>query len=181
MEKYIIYIVLAVIVALIGYFISTTNFFKKQKQVIEHSKSNIEIALTNRYDALVKLNKAVNGYTGHEQSVLTNTVKIRKGMTTKELNEASEQMDEAYEKLSVLVENYPDLKASTNFLQLQDSIMELENIIQATRRIFNKAVNEYNDKVVSIPSNIVAKIIHATEEAYFEAEAHKLQDVDLKF
>lgn len=181
MEKYIIYIAIAVVIPVLGYIIKNFNYFKAQKQQIESSKSNIEIALTKRFDAITKINKTVSAYAGHEATTLANVVQLRKGMSTKEMNEASEQMDKAYSNLAVLVENYPDLKANVNFLNLQTTIDDIETEIQANRRMYNRDVKEYNSRVQSFPSNLVAKISNARLESYFEAEAHKLQDVELRF
>lgn len=181
MGKYILIAIAVAVVVIIGYLISTYNFFKNQKQNIEQSRSNIEVALTNRYDALVKINKSVSAYCGHEASTFTDTVKLRKGMSTEELNALSSQMDKAYLDLSVVVESYPELKASHNFLQMQDSIMDLENTLQATRRIFNREVSDYNKKVNSFPSNLIAGMANATVEPYFTAEERKLKDVELQF
>lgn len=177
-----ILIIAAILVFIIFiYIVSTYNYFKTQKQEIEHSRSNIEVALTNRYDVLVKINKTVSAYAGHETETLTNIIKLRKGMSTEELNKASEQMDQAFSNISVIAENYPDLRSSENFLHLQESIFDVENTIQATRRIFNRDVADYNGKVQSFPSNLIANAAKAVVEPYFEAEQKKIQDVELQF
>ena len=175
----VILVILAVYI--IKYYINTYNYFKTQRQEIEKQRSGIEIALTNRYDTLVKLNKTVNGYTGHESNILTNVTKIRKGMSVNELSEAESEIGEAFSGIVAVAENYPELKASVNFLQLQETIYDLENTLQATRRLYNNSVSEYNSKVESFPSNIVAGRCGAKTESYFEIEEHKRQDVELSF
>lgn len=180
MEKF-IFIVIAAIVAIAIYYISTYNYFKTQKQEIEKQKSGIEIALTSRYDTLIKLNKAVNGYTGHESDVIKSVTKIRKGMDVKELSEADSKIGEAFSGIYALAENYPDLKASTNFLQLQETINNIEKTLQATRRLYNQEVSEYNSKTEKIPSCFIAKMCGASKEPFFESEEYKRHDVDLSF
>lgn len=174
-------ITIAAALILVIYYVTTYNYFKSQKQEIEKQRSGIEIALTNRYDTLVKLNQAVNGYTGHESSVLTGVTQIRKGMNVDELSEAEGKIGEAFSGLCALVESYPELKASANFLQLQETVNDLENTLQATRRIYNNEVSEYNSKIERIPSCFIAKISGAKSEKYFEIEEHKRNDVALAF
>lgn len=174
-------IVLIVAVVAGIYYISTFNYFKRQRQEIEKHRSGIEIALTNRYDTLVKLNKTVCGYTGHEAGTFENITKLRKGMKAVELAEVENQQIEALSGISMPAENYPELKASNNFMQLQNTINDLESTIRSARRIYNNEVSEYNSKIETFPSNFVAKRCNVQPEAYFEAEARKIQDVELNF
>lgn len=180
MKDIAIIVIIAIIIVAV-YYVKTYNYFKSQKQEIEKQKSGIEIALTNRYDTLVKLNKAVNGYTGHESNVLTGITQIRKGMNVDELSDAESKIGEAFSGIYALAENYPELKASENFLQLQETVYDLENTLQATRRIYNNEVSEYNAKIEKIPSCFIAKNCGASAESYFEIEEHKRQDVELSF
>lgn len=171
-----------IVAAVVGiYCITTFNYFKRQHQEIEKHRSGIEIALTNRYDTLVKLNQTVNGYTGHESSTFEKITQLRKGMTAGELSEAETSQMKALSGISMLVENYPELKSSTNFMQMQETINDLESTIQATRRIYNNEVAQYNSKIETFPSNIVAKRCNVQPEAYFEAETNKIHDVNLAF
>ena len=178
---FVLVILVIAVIAAIRYYINTYNYFKEQHQEIEKQRSGIEIALTNRYDTLVKLNKTVNGFTGHESDVLTNVIKIRKGMSVDELASAESSIGNAFSGINALAENYPDLKSNMNFLQLQDTIYDLENTIQATRRIYNNEVSEYNAAIEKFPSNLVAQKCGATLEKYFEIDEYKRNDVDLNF
>lgn len=181
MEKLIIAVIAIIILAVLIYFVKTRNYFKTQKEEIENWRSKIEIALTQRYDTLIKLNATVKGYAGHEFNALDNVTKLRKGMTGEELSKVSNEMDLAQSRINALAENYPDLKASFNFLQMQETIVDLELTLQATRRKYNEEVKEYNSSVVAFPSNIIANATHTTKESYFEAEEHKKQDYEVKF
>lgn len=174
-------VVIIVAVLAIRYYIDTFNYFKAQKQEIEKQRSGIEIALTNRYDTLVKLNKTVNGYTGHESNVLENVTKIRRGMSANELSDVESKIGEAFSGINAIAESYPDLKSSVNFLQLQESIYDLENTLQATRRLYNNEVSDYNTMIESFPSCIVAQKCNLSVEQYFEIEEYKRNDVELSF
>lgn len=177
----ILVILFVIFISVLVYVVKTRNYFKTQKQDIERAKSRIEIALTDRYDTLVKLNSTVNGYTGHESNILENITKLRRGMSGEELSEVNNEIGNAYSKINALVENYPDLKASRNFLQLQETVVDLENTLQATRRIYNEEVGLYNKRIETFPSNLIANSMQIQLESYFEAEEHKRADVELKF
>lgn len=174
-------VVVVAVITLIKYYITTYNYFKSQHQEIEKQRSGIEIALTNRYDTLIKLNKTVNGYTGHESAVLENVTKIRKGMSIEELSNVESEIGKAFSGIAAIAENYPALKASVNFLQLQETICDLENTLQATRRIYNNEVSDYNTAIESFPSCLVAQKSGAKLEPYFEIEEYKKNDVELSF
>ena len=163
------------------YYLKTRNYFNTQKEEIADKRSAIEISLTQRYDTLSKLNATVKGYTGHESGVMENVTRLRKGMTGEELSKVNSELDAAQSQINALAESYPDLKASVNFLQMQDTIVDLENNIQATRRIYNREVKEFNRKAVSFPSSIIANQMKIDKESYFEAEEHKKQDYEVKF
>lgn len=174
-------IVIVIAVIIVIYVIKTYNYFKSQKQEIEKQRSGIEIALTARFDILTKLKDTVTGYTKHETGVLTDVTKIRTGMSISDLSAASEAQEYAFSQLRVLAESYPDLKASVNFVQLQDSVNDVEKNIQATRRLYNNEVSKYNSKIESFPSCVIAKKLNVQHEAYFAADCEKTNDVELKF
>ena len=116
-------IIIGVVVAVVVlWFITTSNALNKAIVKIEEADSGIDVALTKRYDVLTKMLDTVKGYAKHEKEVIIETIKLRKGMTMEEKNEANHKMDEAFSKLNVVAENYPDLKASENFAVLQQSI-----------------------------------------------------------
>ena len=181
MEKYILYIVLAVIAFVIIYILKTKNSIVSCREEVEQSKSRIEIYLTERYDTLVKLNKVINSYTKHEYNVLKDVTKIRKGMSGSELSEANEQMEEVFSKISAVVENHPDLKAGINFMHFQETIYDIEENLAATRRIYNQDVKVLNNYIIRMPSCFVASLFHEKKEEYFKAEDRKKNDVELEF
>lgn len=175
------FILLAIVFAVGAYVIKTYNYFKKQHQEIEKQRSGIEVALTNRYDTLMKLNKTVNAFTQHESDVLMNVTRMRKGMSAEELSGVEGEISKAFSGIAALAENYPELKSDANFIQMQETIFDIENTLQATRRLYNNEVSEYNSKLETFPSGFVAKKMKIKAEPYFQADDHKRNDVDLSF
>lgn len=174
-------IVLILIAVVVISIIVMSNNLNKALVKIDEASSGIDVALTKRYDVLTKMIETVKGYAKHEKEVLFDVVKIRKGMTIEEKNEANKQMDETLSKINILAENYPDLKASENFKTLQDSITDVEEHLQAARRLYNANISSYNQMIVTFPISIIAGTKGLTKREFFVAEEHKKQDVEIKF
>ncbi len=174
-------IVLIIIAVVVISIIVMSNNLNKALVKIDEADSGIDVALTKRYDVLTKMIETVKGYAKHEKEVLFDVVKIRKGMTIEEKNEANKQMDETLSKINVLAENYPDLKASENFKTLQDSITDVEEHLQAARRLYNANISSYNQMIVTFPISIIAGTKGLSKREFFVAEEHKKQDVEIKF
>lgn len=174
-------IVLVLIAVVVISIIVISNNLNKALVKIDEADSGIDVALTKRYDVLTKMIETVKGYAKHEKEVLFDVVKIRKGMTIEEKNEANKQMDETLSKINVLAENYPDLKASENFKTLQDSITDVEEHLQAARRLYNANISSYNQMIVTFPISIIAGTKGLSKREFFVAEEHKKQDVEIKF
>lgn len=174
-------IVLVLIAVVVISIIVMSNNLNKALVKIDEASSGIDVALTKRYDVLTKMIETVKGYAKHEKEVLFDVVKIRKGMTIEEKNEANKQMDETMTKINVLAENYPDLKASENFKTLQDSITDVEEHLQAARRLYNANISSYNQMIVTFPISIIAGTKGLSKREFFVAEEHKKQDVEIKF
>lgn len=174
-------IVLVLIAVVVISIIVISNNLNKALVKIDEADSGIDVALTKRYDVLTKMIETVKGYAKHEKEVLFDVVKIRKGMTIEEKNEANKQMDETMSKINVLAENYPDLKASENFKTLQDSITDVEEHLQAARRLYNANISSYNQMIVTFPISIIAGTKGLSKREFFVAEEHKKQDVEIKF
>ena len=174
-------IVLVIIAVIVISIIVMSNNLNKALVKIDEADSGIDVALTKRYDVLTKMIETVKGYAKHEKEVLFDVVKIRKGMTIEEKNEANKQMDETMSKINVLAENYPELKASENFKTLQDSITDVEEHLQAARRLYNANISSYNQMIVTFPISIIAGTKGLSKREFFVAEEHKKQDVEIKF
>lgn len=173
--------IIVIAVLLLVWWISTGNGIKKLEVKVDEALSGIDVALTKRYDVLTKMVDVVKGYKEYEQETLQNIVELRKGMTMQERNSANQQMDTLAKQITLLAENYPNLKASENFAKLQEAIADVEEHLQAARRLYNSNVTAYNQRIIVFPNSIVAGSIGATKKEFFEAEEFKKQDVSMKF
>ena len=171
-------IVLILIVFMI-WFISVSNKLNRAIVKIDEANSGIDIALTKRYDVLTKLMDVVKAYAKHEKETLFEIIKLRKDMTIKEKNEVNEKMNHNFEQIKILAENYPELRSSENYKQLQDAIVDVEEHLQAARRMYNSNVSILNQSIVTFPNNIVAGMKGITKREFFEAEDIKKEDVKI--
>lgn len=179
---YIVLIVVAVIIVLlIFWWISTSNGFKRKKIKTEEALSGIEVALTKRYDLLTKMLDVTKGYAKHEKEVLTETIKLRRGMSVGELNEASAKLESLATNVNAVAEAYPEIRANTVFRDLQGSVRDVEEHLQAARRLYNSNVTVYNTSISMFPSSIVAGAMHLTPFEFFVAEERKREDVKMEF
>ena len=175
-------IVLLVII-LIGWFISTRNKFIRMDQDVENSLSRIDVYLTKRFDLLTKMVETTKGYMKHEKETLAQVIQMRNpgsNATLKEKAEFDAQMTSVAKQLSIVVEQYPTLKADNMFNNLQRSISEVEENLQAARSNYNANVSTFNKAILVFPASIVAGN-KFTKKEYFEAEEAKRQDVKMEF
>jgi len=173
--------VLVVLLILVLWWIGTYNGIKVLGLKVKEGLSGIDVALTKRYDVLTKMLEVVKGYQKHEKEILLEVIKLRSGMSMRERNEANQKMDDFSKQVNILAENYPELKSSNNFVELQKSIVDVEEHLQAARRLYNANVTAYNSKIITFPNSIVAGSMNAREEEFFEAEATKRADVKMTF
>lgn len=178
---YPIIIIILVVAIVILWYIITSNALNKAIVKIEEADSGIDIALTKRYDVLTKMLDAVKGYVKHEKDVIIDTIKLRKGMTLEEKNTVNNKMNEAFSKLNVVAENYPDLKTSENFKILQQSITDVEEHLQAARRLYNANISSFNQMIVTFPTSIIAKIKNLDKKEFFEVDNLKKEDIKIEF
>ncbi len=180
-----IIIILVILVLLILYVIGTYNGLVKFRNRVKDQWSQIDVQLKRRFDLIPNLVSTVKGYAKHEQETLEDIVKIRNTYTSantpNEKMEANQELTQAISKLFALVENYPDLKANTNFLELQNELQETENKIAVARQFYNDTVLTYNNKVDMFPSNIIAKMFHFVKEVFFEASNTERENVKVEF
>jgi LemA protein len=138
----------------------------------ENAFGNIDVQLKQRHDLVPQLVECVKGYAAHEKETFQRVTELRnqavaaQGMENKIA--AENALSSALSGLKVTLENYPELKANQNFLQLQGEISDIENKLAATRRFFNSATKEFNNAVETFPANIVAGMFHFTRGAMFE-------------
>ena len=171
-------IILLVVIVVIWY-ISTVNNLNRTIVKIDEADSGIDVALTKRYDVLTKMMDTVKAYAKHEKETLFEVINLRKGMTLEEKNAENAKMSHNLEKIQVVVENYPELKSNDNYKTLQQSIVDVEEHLQAARRMYNSNVSIFNQMIVSFPTSIIANSKGMVKKDFFEADEVKKQDVKI--
>jgi LemA protein len=157
------------------------NSLRRAEVKIDEALSSIDVALTKRYDVLTKMLDICKNYIKYEKETILETIKLRSGMSIEDRKAANTDLDQASNFINAVAENYPELKSSENFRQLQVSVMEVEEHLQAARRLYNSNVAYLNQKLVSFPTSIIAKNLGLTSRLFFEADVSKKQDVDMDF
>ena len=171
--KWIIVAVLAVILCV--YCISTYNHLARQEQEVDTAWANVEAQYQRRADLIPNLVATVQGYAKHEQETFTQVVDARaKALGTsdniEEYAEAQQQVTAALGRLIAISENYPELKADANFLELQAQLEGTENRIATERKKFNESAMGYNTLIRRFPNSIIASIFGFEKKGYFEAQ-----------
>jgi len=174
-----------VVVGLIVYFAGIYNQLVTLKNDIDRSFSNIDVLLKQRHDELPKLIEICKGYMQYEQKTLQAVTEARAayaGATTPaEKAQADNMITGALRTLFAVAENYPDLKANANFMQLQGRITALEEKIAAQRRRFNEDVNVFNIRIAQIPDVLVARFMNLQPRPLFQPAPADREDVQVKF
>lgn len=185
----ILYVVLGVAIALVLFVIALYNGLVRLKNRVDEAWSDIDVQLKRRYDLIPNLVSTVKGYASHESQTLeavinarNNAMAAQSGGDAKAQGEAENALSGTLKSIFALAENYPDLKANTNFLELQRELSDTENKIQASRRFYNGNVRDFNTKIQSFPNNLVASQLKFKKYDFFtiENEAEK-QNVEVKF
>lgn len=171
-------IVIGIVLLLVGFwFFGTRNSLVSLKEDVEMQQSQIETTLQRRNDLIPNLVATVKGYANHEEAVFTEIADARSKLAgsiesgdMESISEANTALDSALSRLLAISENYPDLKASEQFIALQDELAGTENRIAVARQYYNEKLNTYNTKVQKFPSSIVAGMSGYYPMEYFEAD-----------
>lgn len=170
----ILYIILIVIVFVILWLIFSYNRLITLKNRAQEAWSDIDVQLKRRYDLIPNLVETVKGYASHEREIFEKVAEARAramgAKTIKEHSEAENFLSQTLKTLFAVAENYPQLRASENFLELQREIRDTEDKIQAARRFYNTNVRDLNTKIESFPVNIVAQTFDFKKMDFFEIE-----------
>ncbi|MBP9842776.1 MAG: LemA family protein [Candidatus Pacebacteria bacterium] len=188
METYMNWIIIAIVALVVFYFIYLYNNFVKLVQQAKEAWADIDVQLKRRYDLIPNLIETVKGYAAHERETLDAVTAARTtatqthidaGAVTPEqmaaMSGAEAQLSGALGKLIAIAENYPDLKANSNFAQLQSELSDTENKIQAARRFYNGNVRDLNIALQAFPSNIVGNMFNFKAEAFFELPENSVE------
>lgn len=150
------------------------NSLIRRRNQVGEAWSDIEVQMKRRYDLIPNLMETVKGYAAHERGVMENVTKARTqamtAKTTEEHTRAENFLTSTLKTLFAVAENYPDLKANVNFLELQRELADTENKIQAARRFYNGNVRDYNTAVESFPVNLVARSLGFSKREFFDLE-----------
>ncbi|MBI2023724.1 LemA family protein [Candidatus Giovannonibacteria bacterium] len=181
-----IYIILGVLVLLVLWVVFAYNSLVRLLYRAKEALSDIDVQLKRRYDLIPNLVETVKGYMGHEKSVLENVTAARaKAMQSGDplkSADANNALSGTLKTLFAVAESYPDLKANTNFLELQRELSDTENKIQASRRFYNGNVMSLNSKVEMFPSNVIAGFFGFSKMEFFQLEnAAEKEPVQVKF
>lgn len=185
-----LYIVLGIIAIVILWLVFTYNGLITSRNRVDEAFSDIDVQLKRRYDLIPNLMETVKGYMAHEKETLVKLTEARsmamqvhdnKNATMQQREQAELGLSGVLKSLFAVAENYPDLKANTNFLQLQDELSDTENKIQASRRFYNGNVRDFNTKIQVFPTNLIAGMMKFTKYEFFEASDEEKKNVQVKF
>jgi LemA protein len=179
----VLYVILGLVLLALLFGVASYNRFVTQRNLIRDAFANIDTELRRRYDLIPNLVEAVRGYAAHERETFEAVTRARAAAVAATGSPAAQAAAEgplvaALRQLLAVAENYPDLKANQNFLQLQSELGNTEDRIQTSRRFYNANVREYNRRVQSVPSNIIASMFGFKEEEFFEIEPAMRETVE---
>ncbi len=179
------FILLAIILVLVIGFIVIYNGLVRSKVRVDEAWSDIDVQLKRRYDLIPNLIETVKGYAKHEKTVFEKVTEARtKSMQARSLDEkgkAENMLSDTLKSLFAVAENYPQLKANENFLELQKELTDTEDKIQASRRFYNGTVRDYNTKIQVFPTNLFAGMLGYTSREFYQAEEGDKEPVKVDF
>ncbi len=178
-------VVVLVIILIVGLFGGTYNKMLKKNEEVENAWSQIDVQLQRRADLIPNLVNTVKGYNLHESEILTqisdSRAKLAGAGSVSEKAQADSELNGALSRLLVVVENYPDLKASSNFQNLMDELSGTENRISVARKDYNDSVKSYNLVIKKFPNNMIAGMFGFESKDYFEASENSKEVPNVDF
>jgi LemA protein len=181
------YGLLGLVGVIIAYLIFTYNSLISNKNMVAEGWSGIDVQLRRRADLIPNLIETVKGYAAHEDKLFRDIAELRAksiaGGSVGEQSQVGQAMSAALGRMFAIAEAYPELKADANFRDLQDKLSGIEDEIQLSRRYYNGTVRNFNTKIESFPSNIIANFFHFTKSEFFDigdAAAREVPKVDFK-
>ncbi len=181
------YIIFGILIVLVLFFVVKYNAFITLKNRAQEAWADIDVQLKRRYDLIPNLVNTVKGYAAHESTAFEKVTQARTQAMTASTpaakGEAENELSSTLKSIIAISEAYPELKANTNFLELQRELSDTENKIQAARRFYNGNVRDFNTGVQMFPGNIIAGIFHFSKMDFFqlEADAAAKEPVEVKF
>lgn len=176
-----IYIIIGVLILIIAYILFQYNSFIKSRNIVKEAFSTMDVYLKKRWDLIPNIVETVKGYMKYESNVIEHVTKLRNisydGLSLKDKINTNEQVATGLSQIMAVSENYPDLKASQNFLDLSRQLSKIEDEIANSRKYYNGAVRIFNNKIQIFPNNIIAKIFGFHSENMFEADMNEKNNV----
>lgn len=170
-------LIILIIIVLIIY-----NGFIRLNNKVKESESKIDILLNQRFDLIPNLVACVKGYSQHESETLENLAELRSSYQNSDFSiRENEKIDNGFHRFFAIAESYPELKANSQYMSLQNSLLEIENKLIYARIDYNNAVTRYNNHVETIPSNIIAKIFAFEKKELFQIDQEKRKNVKMDF
>jgi len=178
-------IALIVIAVIVIYAIAAYNSLVGKRNKVKNSWSQIDVQLKRRFDLIPNLVETVKGYAAHErqtlEAVTAARTKFMSASTPEEMMKANTELSHLLSRLFAVAEAYPDLKANTSFVELQNELSKTEDKITFSRQFYNDVVMEYNNAVQMFPTSIIAGIFGFKQEAYFQIDEDEKQTPQVKF
>lgn len=174
--------IVIVLIILCIWILKSYNSLIRLKNQVKQAKSGIDIYLNQRFDLIPNLVECVKGYMKHEKDIIENVSNMRASYMQGAKNniKVAENLNNSMNKLIAVAEAYPELKASEQFLNLQKNLTKIESQLQAARRIYNNEVTNYNTKISTVPTNIIASMFAFKEEDLFQIEEYKKENINVK-
>lgn len=180
-----LYVVLGILVLILLWFIAIYNQLVVLRNRVKDQWAQIDVQLKRRFDLIPNLVETVKGYAKHEKETLEKVIearnKFQEAKTPEDEMKADGELSKVVSRLFALAESYPDLKANTNFQELQKELGETEDKIASSRQFYNDTVLTFNNKVEVFPSNLIANIFKFKKEVFFEANSKERENVQVKF
>ncbi len=179
-------LIIVIVVALLLFVIVSYNSMIKMRNQVKEAWADIDVQLKRRYNLIPNIVETVKGYAAHEEGVLTKVTEARanaiNATNIKDQGAAENMLAGALKSLFAVAENYPELKANENFMQLQNELVDTEDKIQSARRFFNSIVRDFNTKIQQFPASIIAGMFKFKAEEFFEIEeGEQRENVQVSF
>lgn len=178
-------VLLAIIAVIVGWIIAMYNGLITLKNRVDEAWSDIDVQLKRRYDLIPNLINTVKGYATHEKEVFEKVTEARtramNAGSTQEKADAENMLSGTLKSLFAVSENYPELKANQNFLELQRELTDTEDKIMASRRFYNGNVRDFNTKIEVFPTNMIAGMLNFVKREFFEADEKEKEVVKVEF
>lgn len=172
-------IIIFILIIFLIIILSTYNTLIRKRNAVNQSRSSIDVYLNLRFDLIPNLVETVKAYAKHESNLLESITKLRTSYDENKNLETATELNDKMNKLLITLENYPELKASENFLNLQKNLSKIEDQLQAARRLYNMDVTNFNTSIQTFPTNLIAKFFNFKAYQLFELEPGKANNIKI--